>query len=95
VQLGLGLLPIVPILLLPFIIIIFVIVFPLWLIAMGVVGLVYVIVAGANKLFLALNIRLFSTPARAVRVAFRWVLTFGGLARSPGEPSAEDAATRR
>jgi hypothetical protein len=95
VQLGLGLLPIVPILLLPFIIIIFVIVFPLWVVALGVVGLVYVIVVGADKLALALNIRLLSTPARAVRVAFRWVLTFGGLARTPGQASADEVTTRR
>ncbi len=87
-QLGLGLLPIVPILLLPFIIIIFVIVFPLWLVALGVVGLFYVIVVGADKLALAMNIRFLSPAARAIRVAFRWVLTFGGIARSQAEREA-------
>lgn len=93
-QLGLGLLPIVPILLLPFIIIIFVIVFPLWLVALGVVGLSYVIVVGADKLALAMNIRFLSPAARAIRVAFRWVLTFGGIARSQAEREARAATIR-
>ncbi len=93
--LGLGLLPIVPILLLPFIIIIFVIVFPLWVVALGVVGLVYVIVVGADKAASALNIRILSKPARGVRVAFRWILTFGGLARLQSDRSAEDAGAQR
>jgi hypothetical protein len=92
---GLGLLPIVPILLLPFIIIIFVIVFPLWVVALGVVGLVYVIVVGADKLLLAMNMRFLSTPARGVRVAFRWVLTFGGLARLQSDRAKEEAGVQR
>ena len=93
-QLGLGLLPIVPILLLPFILIVFVIVFPLWLVALAVVGLSYVIVVGADKLALAMNIGVLSSPARAIRIAFRWVLTFGGLARSQAEREAAEAARR-
>jgi hypothetical protein len=95
VQLGLGLLPIVPILLLPFIIIIFVIVFPLWLVALAVVGLLYVIVVGADKLALAVNIRFISPAARAIRIAFRWVLTFGGIARSRAEREARAAGIPR
>jgi hypothetical protein len=94
VTLGLGLLPIIPILLLPFILIVFVIVFPLWLVALAVVGLIYVIVAGADKLALAMNIGAFSPAARAIRIALRWVLTFGGLARSQAEREAAQAARR-
>jgi len=90
-----GLLPIVPILLLPFIIIIFVIVFPLWIVALGIVGLTLVIVAGAEKLALAMNIHSISPIARAIRIAFRWVLTFGGLARSQAEREAEPVAEIR
>lgn len=94
--LGLGILPIVPILLLPFILIVFVIVFPLWIVALGVVGLIYVIVLGADKLALAMNIRALSPATRAIHTAFRWVLTFGGLARSQAERDAQAAsATRR
>lgn len=93
--LGLGLVPIVPILLLPFIIIIFVIVFPLWLVALAVVGLMFVIVVGADKLARAMNIHFLDAPARAIRIAFRWVLTFGGLAKSEAEREAQAATTRQ
>lgn len=93
--LGLGLVPIVPILLLPFIIIIFVIVFPLWLVALAVVGLMFVIVVGADKLARAMNIHFLEAPARAIRIAFRWVLTFGGLAKSEAEREAQAATTRQ
>lgn len=94
--LGVGILPIVPILLLPFILIVFVIVFPLWIVALGVVGFIYVIVLGADKVALAMNIRALSPATRAIHAAFRWVLTFGGLARSQAEREARAAsATRR
>lgn len=93
--LGLGLVPIVPILLLPFIIIIFVIVFPLWLVALAVVGLMFVVVVGADKLARAMNIHFLDAPARAIRIAFRWVLTFGGLAKSEAEREAQAATTRQ
>jgi hypothetical protein len=92
VTLGLGLLPIVPILLLPFILIVFVIVFPLWIVALGVLGLILVIVVGADKLARAMNTHSLAPAARGMRIAFRWVLTFGGLARSRAAQEA-DAAT--
>jgi hypothetical protein len=95
VTLGMGLLPIVPILLLPFILIVFVIVFPLWIVALGVVGLTLVIVVGADKLARAMNIHSLVPAARAIRIAFRWVLTFGGLARSEAERDGEAAPVSR
>lgn len=91
-QLGLGLLPIVPILLLPFILIVFVIVFPLWVVALGVVGLLLVIVVGLDKLARLAHVNLLNAPARAIQIAFRWVLTFGGLVRSQAERDAAAAA---
>ena len=93
--LGVGLLPIVPILLLPFILIIFVIVFPLWIVALGVVGLILLIVVGADKLARAMNIHSLEPVARGIRLAFRWVLTFGGLAKSQAEREAEAASVSR
>jgi hypothetical protein len=90
-----GLLPIVPILLLPFILIVFVIVFPLWIVALGVVGLILVIVVGADTLARAMNIHSLAPAARAIRIAFRWVLTFGGLARSQAEQEGEGASVTR
>jgi hypothetical protein len=50
----LGLVPIVPILLLPFILIFFVIVFPIWGVALGVLGLLLLIARGLDRLASAL-----------------------------------------
>lgn len=78
--LGMELIPIAPILLLPVILVVFVIVFPLWVIALAVVGLILVLVKGVDKLAQMAGIRALSPPALAIQRAFRWVLTFGGLA---------------
>jgi hypothetical protein len=67
-----ALLPIAPLLLLPFIIIFFIAVFPLWLVAM--------ILLGATRWIVRMMFRDAGHPARAgVEKSFRWVLTFGGL----------------
>src|SRR5205085_2158116 len=66
-----ALLPIAPILLLPFIIVFFVAVFPLWIVGVAVMWIVKSIVrlaAGKNSRATALMQR-----------GFRWVLTFGGF----------------
>ena len=93
--LGLGLVPVVPLLLLPFIFIVFVIVFPLWVVGLAVVGLLLVIVVGADKIARTMNMHFLEAPARAIRIAFRWVLTFGGLAKSQAEREAQAASTSR
>ena len=67
-----ALLPIAPLLLLPFIVAFFIIVFPVWLVAM----IVLVAVRGVTRL-------LFRRPDHpaVVRVerAYNWVKSFGGL----------------
>lgn len=78
--LGMQLIPIAPILLLPVILVVFVVVFPLWVVALAVVGLVLVIVKGLDKLVQLAGSRALSPPAMGMQRAFRWVLTFGGLA---------------
>lgn len=65
-----ALLPIAPILLLPFILIFFVVVFPVWLVALMILGPIRWIARKA-----APN----ASATRAVDKAFQWVLTFGGL----------------
>jgi hypothetical protein len=74
-----SLLPIAPIVLLPFILIFFVVVFPFWLVGVAVLWVVYQLVrlvtGGAG-----------SVPAKAVYRAFRWVLTFGGFTESRLNP---------
>jgi 3-hydroxyacyl-[acyl-carrier-protein] dehydratase len=82
VQLGLGLVPIVPILLLPFILIFFVLVFPLWGVALGVLGLLLIIMRAINATAKRVHVGLFSTATAALERSFRWVLTFGGFVRT-------------
>lgn len=77
---GMSLLPIIPILLLPFAIVFFVVVFPLWGVALGVLGLLLLILRGIDKLANAMGSSIESEVI-AMQKAFRWVLTFGGLAR--------------
>ena len=78
--LGLGLLPIVPILLLPFILVFFVVVFPLWAVALGVLGLALVVVRAVDWLARRAGVDVFAGAVSGMRRAFRWVLTFGGFA---------------
>jgi hypothetical protein len=80
VALGLGLLPIIPILLLPFAIVFFVVVFPLWGVALGVLGLLLLIARGVDWLAKKLGIVALEPLPRGLHTAFRWVLTFGGFA---------------
>jgi len=72
-----GQLPIVPILLLPFAIVFFVIVFPFWGVALGLLGLALLILRGLN----AVTRGALGGAVEGVHKAFRWVLTFGGFVR--------------
>ena len=73
----LTLLPIAPLILLPFALVFFVLVFPLWALALGVLGLALVILRLLNQLTRGA----VAGPATSVHRAFRWVLTFGGFVR--------------
>ena len=86
---GMGLLPIAPILLLPFIIIFFVVVFPLWGISLGVIGLLLVIVRALDAIGRAAGVDVFAPVATMISRAFRWVLTFGGFTERFKEARAE------
>ena len=89
--LGMELIPIAPIILLPFILIFFVIVFPIWGVALGVLGLVLLIVRGLDFLAQKVGVRALAGTRTGIEKAFRWVLTFGGLVRQlkrEQEPSA-------
>jgi hypothetical protein len=80
----LALIPVAPILLLPFIIVGFVIVFPIWLVSLVVLGILRLIAWLVDKGLEAggSTFRLGPPLARA----FDWVKTFGGLARTIGAP---------
>jgi len=73
----LSLLPIAPLILLPFALVFFVIVFPFWGVALGVLGLVLLIMRGLNQM----THGGLDGPTAGVHRAFRWVLTFGGFVR--------------
>lgn len=90
--LGMGLLPIAPILLLPVILVVFVVVFPLWVIALAVLGLILVVVRLLDKLARLAGVGLLSGPASGMQRAFRWVLTFGGLAEKVASGEAHTEA---
>lgn len=73
----LTLLPIAPIILLPFILVFFVVVFPIWGVALGVLGLLLLITRGLDKVIALAGAEASISPP--VHRAFRWVLTFGGF----------------
>jgi hypothetical protein len=79
VTLGLGLLPIAPILLLPFILVFFVVVFPIWGVSLGLVGLFLLIMMAIDAIARAAGVDTFAGAVVALRRALRWVLTFGGF----------------
>ena len=78
--LGIQLIPIAPILLLPVILVVFVVVFPLWVVSLAVLGLILVIAKALDKAAQLAGTHALSPPALAMGRVFHWVLTFGGLA---------------
>ena len=83
-----ALLPIAPILLLPFIIVFFIVVFPLWLVAMAVLGILFGITKGIDAALGAMNkdVRI-SGP---ISNAFHWTLSWGGIANRRDRPAPID-----
>jgi len=78
------LLPIAPIVLLPFIILFFIIVFPLWLVALAVLGTLLGIARGIDAALRAMRVdRPISGP---ISNAFHWTLSWGGLANRRDRP---------
>lgn len=71
------LLPIAPLILLPFALVFFVVVFPFWGVALALLGLLLLILRGIN----ALSHGALDGAVASVNRAFRWVLTFGGFVR--------------
>jgi hypothetical protein len=82
------LLPIVPILLLPFILIFFVLVVPLWAIALGVLGVVLLVCRGSAWAAHRVGVHALDGPTAGVQRAFRWVLTWGGFTERGKQPKA-------
>ena len=79
-----ALLPVAPILLMPFILLFFAIVFPFWIIALAVLGTLLVLSWGVDwVLRMARSDAKVSGPISNV---FHWTLTWGGLAERRDRP---------
>lgn len=79
-----ALLPIAPILLMPFIVLFFIIVFPLWLVAMAVLGILLGIAWAIDA-----GLRAMKSEARIspmISNAFHWTLSWGGIANRRDRP---------
>ncbi|MEO7458190.1 MAG: hypothetical protein ABIY52_18165 [Gemmatimonadaceae bacterium] len=79
-----ALLPVAPILLLPFIAIFFIVVFPLWLVAVAVLGIIFGLVKGVDFLLekAGSGVRI----SKPISNAFHWTLSWGGLAQRRDRP---------
>ena len=79
-----ALLPIAPILLMPFILLFFIIVFPFWIVALAVLGTLLVISWGIDWV-----LGMMKSDARVsapISNAFHWTLSWGGLADRRDRP---------
>ena len=90
-----ALLPIAPILLLPFIVLFFIIVFPAWLVAMAVLGVLLGITMAIDAALRAMEVTARMSPP--ISNAFHWTLSWGGIANRRDRPatSAEIAETTK
>ena len=80
-----ALLPIAPILLMPFIIIFFIVVFPLWLVAMAVLGILLGITMSIDAALGAMKSEVRITGP--IKNAFHWTLSWGGIANRRDRPA--------
>jgi hypothetical protein len=64
---------------LPFVLIFFIVIFPLWGVSLGVLGLLLLIVRGLDSLLRLIGVNALGGSIAAIRRALRWVLTFGGF----------------
>ena len=91
-----ALLPIAPLLLLPFIVLFFIIVFPAWLVAMAVLGVLLGLARVADAALQAMKFGARMSPP--ISNAFHWTLSWGGIANRRDRPTPEigtpDATTK-
>jgi nitrate reductase gamma subunit len=82
-------LPVAPILLLPFIVVFFVVVFPFWLVAIAVLGLLLQLARGVEWALRAAGARVERPHSGALSSAFHWTLSWGGIAERRDLPRQE------
>jgi hypothetical protein len=81
-----ALLPVAPILLLPFIAIFFILVFPLWLVAVAVLGIVLGLARSIDAALNAVGLDKDRALSKTAGNAFHWTLSWGGLAQRRDRP---------
>jgi hypothetical protein len=79
-------LPVAPILLLPFIVLFFAIVFPFWLVAIALLGLLMLIARGVEWPLRAAGATLGRPLSGPLSNAFHWTLSWGGIAERRDRP---------
>lgn len=85
-----ALLPIAPILLMPFILIFFIIVFPVWLVAMALLGILLGIAMGIDAILKAMKLE--ARVSKPISNAFHWTLSWGGIANRRDRPAPMPAS---
>ncbi len=83
-----ALLPIAPILLMPFILLFFIIVFPLWLVAMAVLGILLGLAMGVDAILKSMKVE--ARISKPISNAFHWTLSWGGIANRRDRPAPVD-----
>lgn len=83
-----ALLPIAPILLMPFILVFFIAVFPVWLVAMAVLGILLGIARGVDAGLKAMKSE--TRVSGPISSAFHWTLSWGGIANRRDRPTTVD-----
>ncbi len=79
-------LPIAPIFLLPFIILFFIVVFPFWLVAVAVLGILLGIALGVQWAVRRSGMSPESNLSKPISRAFHWTLSWGGIANRRDQP---------
>lgn len=84
-------LPIAPIILMPFIILFFILVFPLWLVAIAVLGFLMILTRAVEWTLRLVRVSIQQPISRPVSNAFHWTLSWGGLAQRRDRPRPGNA----
>ena len=79
-----ALLPVAPILLMPFILLFFAIVFPFWIVALAVLGTLLVTSRGID--WVLRTMKLEARVSAPISNAFHWTLSWGGIAERRDPP---------
>jgi hypothetical protein len=82
-------LPVAPIILMPFIVLFFIVVFPLWVVAIAVLGALMGITRGLEAVLRAARVKIDKPISGPVSNAFHWTLSWGGLAERRDRPRVD------